>query len=297
LLNATVVGTGTFPTQLTGATNNINNIAGTISLPTGAATSALQTTGNTTLTTINTTLGSPFQAGGNIGNITGTITLPTGAATSANQSTEITSLATIATNTGAAIPSQSPAVPIGGIGVCDGANGATNPCTTAMTVKAVSTAPVTATDKAAVTVLRPDSPGIITLGPAADTSAVPEVLTPTANSNSTLSHASTTALGTSLVAKASAGNLYGFNCAAIAGASGGNCIAYNGTTVPGTGALTGANVLDFCTFDTGSKGCSLSRIPLPVNYGTGIVILISSAASPYTYTTGTDTGAISVDYK
>lgn len=40
---------------------NITNISGTVSLPTGAATSALQTT-------INTTLGSPFQAGGSIGN-------------------------------------------------------------------------------------------------------------------------------------------------------------------------------------------------------------------------------------
>jgi len=92
-LNATVIGTGTFATQLTGATNNINNIAGTISLPTGAATSALQTT-------INTTLGSPFQVGGSIGNTTfastqsgtwnitnvsGTVSLPTGAATAANQ--------------------------------------------------------------------------------------------------------------------------------------------------------------------------------------------------------------------
>ena len=37
-------------------------------LPTGAATSALQTTGNTSLTTINSTLGSPFQAGASIGN-------------------------------------------------------------------------------------------------------------------------------------------------------------------------------------------------------------------------------------
>ena len=42
-LNATVVGTGTFATQLTGATNNINNISGTVSLPTGAASSANQT--------------------------------------------------------------------------------------------------------------------------------------------------------------------------------------------------------------------------------------------------------------
>jgi len=63
-LNATVVGTGTFSVQLTGATNNINNIAGTISLPTGAATSALQTTGNTALGTINTTLGTPMQSTG-----------------------------------------------------------------------------------------------------------------------------------------------------------------------------------------------------------------------------------------
>jgi hypothetical protein len=40
---------------------NLNNITGTISLPTGAAT-------NSELITINSTLGSPFQAGGSIGN-------------------------------------------------------------------------------------------------------------------------------------------------------------------------------------------------------------------------------------
>lgn len=38
-----VTNAGTFAVQLSGATNNINNIAGTISLPTGAATSANQT--------------------------------------------------------------------------------------------------------------------------------------------------------------------------------------------------------------------------------------------------------------
>ena len=94
------------PIQQTGGTvglvagsaniGSITNVTGTVSLPTGAATSALQTTGNSTLTTINTTLGSPFQAGGSIGNttfastqsgtwninnISGTISLPTGAAT------------------------------------------------------------------------------------------------------------------------------------------------------------------------------------------------------------------------
>jgi hypothetical protein len=45
-------------------TNNI----GTFTLPSGASTSALQTIGNTALATINTTLGTPFQAGGSIGN-------------------------------------------------------------------------------------------------------------------------------------------------------------------------------------------------------------------------------------
>ena len=101
---------------------SLTNISGTISLPTGASTSALQTTGNTSLSSILTALGSPFQVGGTIGNtsfvatqntaanlnatvvgtgtfatqltgatnninnISGTITLPTLAATSTKQS-------------------------------------------------------------------------------------------------------------------------------------------------------------------------------------------------------------------
>jgi hypothetical protein len=110
-------------------------------------------------------------------------------------------------------------------------------------------------------------------------------------------HASTSALGTSLVAKASAGDLFGFNCTAITGGAAGYCVAYNAASAPGTGSLTGASVLDFCYFDTTARGCSLSRIPLAAAYSTGITILLTSAASPYTYTTGTDTGAISADYE
>lgn len=120
---------------------------------------------------------------------------------------------------------------------------------------------------------------------------------PTSNATAALSHASTTALGTSLVAKATPGNLYAFNCTGIVGAAAGYCIAYNGTAAPGAGALTGANVLDFCFMDTTAKGCSLSRIPMAANYSAGIVVLISSAASPYTYTTGVLTGAITADFK
>jgi len=120
-----------------GGTWNINNITGTVSLPTGAATSTLQTTGNTSLSSIDgktPTLGQKTMTGSspvviasdqsvipindnggsltvdgtvastqsgtwNINNITGTVSLPTGAATSALQTTGNTSLSSIDTKT------------------------------------------------------------------------------------------------------------------------------------------------------------------------------------------------------
>lgn len=111
-----------------------------------------------------------------------------------------------------------------------------------------------------------------------------------------LGHASVTALGTSLLVKASAGNLYAFNCTSITGGAAGFCVAYNAIAVPSTGALTGALVLDYCFFDTTARGCSLSRIPNSILYNVGVVILVTSAATPFTYTTGTDTAAITADF-
>jgi hypothetical protein len=70
---------------------NLNNITGTISLPTGASTSALQTTGNTSLASILADMTNGTQ----VTTITGTVPLPTGAATSALQTTGNTSLASI----------------------------------------------------------------------------------------------------------------------------------------------------------------------------------------------------------
>lgn len=87
---------------------NINNVSGTVSLPTGASTAALQTTGNTSLSSIDTktpALGQAAMAAStpvaiasnqsaipssqsgtwNITNISGTVSLPTGAATAAKQ--------------------------------------------------------------------------------------------------------------------------------------------------------------------------------------------------------------------
>ena len=113
----------------------------------------------------------------------------------------------------------------------------------------------------------------------------------------TSSHAHVTSLGTSLVVKASAGNLLGFYCNAITGGATGYCIAYNATSAPSTGALTGASVLDSCYFDGTAGGCSLSRIPTSIAASTGIVILLSSASTPFTYTTGTDTGFIAAEYQ
>lgn len=122
-----VTNAGTFAVQNTAAipagSNTIGslaNITGTISLPTGAATSANQTSEISALGTtgdaayagsgsasiiaglkgVYNATQAPLAAGtntiGSIANISGTVSLPTGAATAANQSSEISSLATIA---------------------------------------------------------------------------------------------------------------------------------------------------------------------------------------------------------
>jgi hypothetical protein len=110
-----------------------------------------------------------------------------------------------------------------------------------------------------------------------------------------VSHAATSALAATLVAKAAAGNLYGFYCNAITGVASGQCIAYNSATAPATGALTGTLVLDSCAFIS-SAGCSLTHAPNSVVFGTGIVVIISAANNPFTYTAGA-TGFIGVDYQ
>lgn len=71
---------------------NINNVSGTVSLPTGAATSAKQDTGNTSLSSID----GKITAVDTGAVVISSSALPTGAATAANQSTGNTSLGTIA---------------------------------------------------------------------------------------------------------------------------------------------------------------------------------------------------------
>jgi hypothetical protein len=111
----------------------------------------------------------------------------------------------------------------------------------------------------------------------------------------TVSHAATTALAASLSVKTTAGALFGFNCTAITGGAAGFCVVVNSATTPTAGAAI--TPLDFCSFDTTARGCSLGRSPSQVAYSAGIQILVTSAASPYTFTTGVDTAAITGDFQ
>lgn len=124
-------------------------------------------------------------------------------------------------------------------------------------------------------------------GPASAANSSPVTL-PSLNHNQT----STTA--SSLIVKASAGNLNGANCTGIAGAAAGYCVVINATTAPTNGATI--TPLDACYFDTTPRGCSLAHINGSINFSTGIVVLVTSAASPFTYTSGTDTAFIEADY-
>lgn len=93
--------TGTVSATQSG-TWNITNISGTVSLPTGASTSALQTTGNSSLSSIDgktpTLVGGrqPVDGSGVTQPISAaSLPLPTGAATAANQTTANASLSSI----------------------------------------------------------------------------------------------------------------------------------------------------------------------------------------------------------
>lgn len=104
---------------------------------------------------------------------------------------------------------------------------------------------------------------------------------------------STSGSVTSLVLKASAtttGALYYH--AENATATSGYCILYNATTAPSAGVLTAASVLGFQLLpangycDWGARG-----VP-PIAASAGVVLLLSSAATPFTYTTGVIAGSV-----
>jgi hypothetical protein len=98
----------------------------------------------------------------------------------------------------------------------------------------------------------------------------------------------------SLVLKASAtsnpGGVSSFH-AENGTATSGYCVLYNGTTAPSTGALTAANVLAFVLLPANGY-CDFDHTMQPLSASTGAVVLLTSAANPFTYTTGVITGSI-----
>lgn len=95
----------------------------------------------------------------------------------------------------------------------------------------------------------------------------------------------------SLVVKAAPGNLYSVYATNLT-ATAGLLIVVNATAVPATGALS-VPVLD-CVVLPANASVSVNFAPTPPKiYTTGIVALISSSASCWTWTTGTVTAFIS----
>lgn len=187
-----------------------------------------------------------------------------------------TDLAAINTTAGAAIPSQSPAVPVGGMGICDGANGTTNPCTTAATVKVAST-PAAATDKALVVDQRPGTTITTTTGSADPCQSNVATIKP---------FSITTATTTNIVTGTSAKKLYvcylymqsaaANNVAVISGTTGATCGANTAALVGGT---TAANGLNNAANGGQAFGNGASAV-LQVQTNNDDICIITSAATP-----------------
>lgn len=153
----------------------------------------------------------------------------------------------------------------------DGTNGP-------VTVKPPSTAAL-ATDSAAVTQLTPNSPGIVTLGPAADTAAIPFVMTPTGNQNSGIVPVVGGSAVSSLVLKGSPGSLYSVYAACTSACW---LMVFNATAAPSNGGTTAgssaSNMVECVPIGAGSIGGVNYGMGPPAVYTTGITATISSTA-------------------
>lgn len=110
-----------------------------------------------------------------------------------------------------------------------------------------------------------------------------------------LLHAQAASLVSSLAVKSTGfGNLYNFSCSGITGGAAGHCVAINAVSAPTPGSAIVP--IDSCDFSATQTDCKFTHNGFSTHYGTGITILITTNASPYVYTNGTDTGFIEADY-
>lgn len=111
--------------------------------------------------------------------------------------------------------------------------------------------------------------------------------TPNSTSTSAPTSSATTVAAGSLIAKASAGNCYGFNV--VAGASAGYFMLFNSATVPADGTVT-----PFRVYVVAANASLAVSWDTPRRFGTGIVGVFSTTG-PFTKTISA-TAFIAIDY-
>jgi hypothetical protein len=99
---------------------------------------------------------------------------------------------------------------------------------------------------------------------------------------------SSPSLEASLVLKASAGNLY-YAEVTNGGTTGGFAVVMNEATASGTGSIAPSL---FAPLPPNGRVVFGPFNPIPANFNAGITVLVTSATTPFTYTTGTITAAI-----
>lgn len=261
-----------------GATNGLytNILQGNVALTAAAALPV-------TISQNNTTLGTPAAYGstptGNALSVNAFITNTNanGQATMANSSpvviasnqsaVPVTLTSTTVTGNVAAIgptavgsANANPPVVIGGT-----ATGAAGANVQGLSIVATSTAPVTATNTAVVVDLRPDSPGIITLGPAAPANAVPTIPSSPYPGNAT---------AVAVPINASSGNVAAGTAAATLAAAASKFTYMSGFQFTSSGSTVGLPVVCTITGITTTKsyivtsvaGVLLANAPLIVQF-------------------------------
>ena len=241
-------------------------------LPTGAATSALQTTGNSTLTTINTTLGTPLQNSG--GSVTANLGTLNGAATSALQTTGNTALTTINTTLGSPYQAGG-ALPLP-TGAATSALQSTGN-TALSTINTTLGTPMQATGGTVGIVAGTAIMGKVGIDQTTDITTNGVEIAPPAGAAAGMAAVVSASLETGHVLKGSAGNLYGVEVVTTTVA--GYLEVFNATTVPAAGAVTPVAACYVGAFGT----CALNFMP-PLVMATGISVAFSASTTPFTKT-------------
>lgn len=106
--------------------------------------------------------------------------------------------------------------------------------------------------------------------PISSTNPVPSASLPSAASTAGTAAGVTAVAASSIIGKASPGNLYGVNV--TSGASAGYVLIYNRTTAPADGVVTPARCIPLAA----NTGIELSWRPVPLYFSTGIVVAFST---------------------